>query len=78
MTVIGEPVPDVVWPPLDGFVESAAMTVYSSIVDPPVSLGGVKFTTALSTPAVAVPIVGAPGTVLGPTKFQLDEVVPMV
>jgi hypothetical protein len=33
------------------------------IVAPPVELGAVKATLALALPAVAVPMVGAPGTV---------------
>jgi hypothetical protein len=42
------------------------VAVYPVITDPPLSTGAVKETKALSVPpAVAVPIVGAPGTVLG-------------
>jgi hypothetical protein len=42
------------------------------IVDPPVELGAVKAMLALALPAVATPIVGAPGTVAGVTETAED------
>jgi hypothetical protein len=35
--------------------------------------GGVKLTVAFALPAVAVPMVGAPGTVLGVTLFDVAD-----
>jgi hypothetical protein len=57
VTVIGldEPVP-VIPPGLD-------VTVYDVMVAPPLLTGAVNATEALASPAVAVPMVGAPGTV---------------
>lgn len=40
------------------------------IVDPPFDAGGVKVTVACPMPAVAVPIVGAPGTAAGVTLLE--------
>jgi hypothetical protein len=40
-----------------------AVAVYCVIADPPLLPGAVKVTVAWASPAVAVPIVGAPGTV---------------
>jgi hypothetical protein len=60
LTVIGleDPVP-VLLPTL-------LVTVYWVIVNPPVSAGAVNATVAVVDPvAVAVPMVGAPGTVVG-------------
>jgi hypothetical protein len=49
--------------------------VYFVIADPPVELGALKVTLALVLLAdVAVPIVGAPGTVAGVTDTALEEV----
>jgi hypothetical protein len=60
VTVIGEAEPVAVIPP------ELAVTVYPVIAEPPLSDGAVKVTVAsLFVPAVAVPIVGAPGTVFG-------------
>jgi hypothetical protein len=60
VTVIGEPEPVAVMPP------ELAVTVYPVIAEPPLSAGAVKVIVAFAlVPAVAVPIVGAPGTVLG-------------
>jgi hypothetical protein len=42
------------------------------MLDPPVELGAVKAMLALRLPAVAVPMVGAPGTVLGVTDTALE------
>ncbi len=40
---------------------------------PPSEPGAVQLTPAEAFPAVALPIVGAPGTVLGVTAFEADE-----
>jgi hypothetical protein len=44
---------------------------------PPLLAGTVKATVALALPAVAVPIVGAPGTVAGVTLFDTAEAGPV-
>jgi hypothetical protein len=64
VTVIGlvEPVPVI----LPGF----EVTVYPVIADPPLLAGAVNATIACALPAVAVPIVGAPGPVEGVTEFE--------
>src|SRR5436305_1865233 len=54
-----------VWPPLAALVWSVAVTVYLVMAAPPSLAGGVKLTVAWVLPAVAVPIVGAPGAVAG-------------
>jgi hypothetical protein len=59
-TVIGEPDPVPIIPPGDD------VAVYTVIALPPSFAGGVKVTVTVPMPAVAVPIVGAPGTVTGP------------
>ena len=41
--------------------------------DPPLSAGAVQVTEACALPAVAVPIVGAPGTVAGVTELLADD-----
>ena len=46
------------------------------IVEPPLLAGGAKLTFACALPAVAVPIVGAPGTVAGVTEFDGAEAGP--
>jgi hypothetical protein len=51
------------WPPLAGAVESAAVTVYRLIAEPPRSDGAVQVTVANVNPGVAVTAVGVPGTV---------------
>jgi hypothetical protein len=67
VTVIGDPEPVAVIPP------ELAVTVYPVIAEPPLSAGAVKVTVALALePAVAVPIVGAPGTVFGIGKLPPD------
>jgi hypothetical protein len=43
---------------------------------PPLLAGAVKATLALALPAVAVPIVGAPGTVDGVTLLDAVEAAP--
>src|SRR3954470_3913121 len=47
--------------------------VESVIAEPPFEAGAVKVTVACALPAVAVPIVGAPGTVAGVTLFEGAE-----
>jgi hypothetical protein len=44
---------------------------------PPLELGAVKATVALALPAVAVPMVGAPGTVVGVTLLLAAEAAPV-
>ena len=72
VTVIGlvEPIP--VKPP------GIEVTVYAIIDEPPLLTGAVNATTAWVFPAVAVPIIGAPGTVDGITEFEaiLGELLP--
>jgi hypothetical protein len=46
------------------------VTVYPVIADPPLLAGAVNATEAWAFPFVAVPIVGAPGTVEGVTEFE--------
>ena len=46
------------------------------IAEPPLDTGAVKVTVACELPAVAAPIVGAPGTVLGVTLFDAADGVP--
>ena len=46
------------------------VAVYEVIGEPPVDAGGVKVTVACEIPAVAVPIVGGPGTAAGVTLFE--------
>ena len=44
--------------------------------DPPLLAGAVKPTVALAFPAVAAPIVGAPGTVAGVTLLEAADAAP--
>jgi hypothetical protein len=73
VTVIGlvlvEPVP--VRPP------GLEVAVYPVITEPPSLAGAVNVTVAWVFPAVAVPIVGAPGTVEGVTEFEAELVGPV-
>jgi len=62
--VTGEAAPLAVIPPGDD------VTVYSVIGEPPVEAGGVNVTVACALPAVAVPIVGAPGRLANVTLFE--------
>ena len=73
VTVIGLDVPVPV--KLPGF----EVTVYPVITDPPLLAGAVNVTEAWALPFVAVPIVGAPGTVEGVTVFEaeLAELLPL-
>jgi hypothetical protein len=69
VTVIGEEPPVPVNPPgLD-------VTVYEVIAEPPSLPGGVKVTVASPLPAVAVPIVGAPGTLAGTIELLVEEAI---
>jgi Na+/proline symporter len=69
VTVIGEPLLLALNPPL------LAVVVYVVIDAPPLFPGGVKVIVACPFPAVAVPIVGAFGTVAGVTALDaLDGV----
>jgi hypothetical protein len=45
------------------------------ITDPPFDAGAVNATEAEAFPRVAVPMVGAPGTVAGVTEFDAAEAV---
>jgi len=47
------------------------------MADPPLLAGAVKLTVALLFPAVAVPIVGAPGTVAGVTLLDATDTAPV-
>jgi hypothetical protein len=49
------------------------VAVYAVIAEPPLLAGAVNVTLACALPAVAVPIVGAPGTVAGVTLFDAAE-----
>ena len=48
-------------------------TVYEVIADPPFEAGAVKVIVACPLPAVATPMVGAPGTVTGTTTLLVIE-----
>jgi len=54
---------------------STTRTVYPVIADPPVFVGAVHATIAVpdEVPLVAIPIVGAPGTVIGVTGDDRAE-----
>jgi hypothetical protein len=69
-TVQGEVAHVPVCPPED-------VAVYDVIAEPPLLAGGVKLTVACVLPRVAVPIVGAPGTVAGVTLFEAAEGAPV-
>jgi hypothetical protein len=64
--MIGLAVPVPVNPP------GLEVTVYPVIAEPPLLTGAVNVTVACAFPAVAVPIVGAPGTVEGITEFEAE------
>jgi hypothetical protein len=49
------------------------VTVYSVMALPPSEAGAVQEMLALALPAVAVPMVGAPGTVIGVTELEASE-----
>jgi len=62
-------------PPVDVAVNPPELevTVYFVIADPPSLAGAVHVTVADPFPAVAVPIVGAPGSVLGVTVELAED-----
>jgi hypothetical protein len=47
------------------------------IADPPLLAGAVNATLACALPAVALPIVGAPGTVAGVTALEAPDAAPV-
>ena len=53
------------------------VAVYDVIVEPPFETGGVNATVACPLPAVAVPIVGPPGTAAGVTLFEAADAGPV-
>jgi hypothetical protein len=53
------------------------VAVNEVIAEPPLLAGAVKVTVAWALPAVAAPIVGAPGTVAGVTLFEAAEAGPV-
>jgi hypothetical protein len=53
------------------------VAVYEVIAEPPLLAGAVKATLAWALPAVAMPIVGAPGAPSGTTPFEEAEGVPV-
>ncbi len=71
VTVIGLDAPAPVFPP--GF----EVAVYPVIGLPPSEAGGVKATVAWPLPAVALPMVGAPGTPAGVTLFDAADAGPL-
>ena len=70
VTVMGEADPLALTPAGDD------VTVYDVIGEPPLEAGGVNVTVACLLPAVAVPIVGAPGTAPG-VAFTAAEAGPV-
>ena len=69
VTVIGDEPPVALKPPV------FEVTVYEVIADPPLLAGALNVIVACPFPAVAVPIVGAPGTVAGTTALLVfDEI----
>ena len=73
VTAIGLAVPVPVLPPV------LEVTVYNVIALPPFDAGAVKLTVACALPGVAVPIVGAPGTVVaaGVTLLEAADAAPV-
>jgi hypothetical protein len=71
VTVIGEAVPDAVNPP------GLHVAVYEVMGDPPSLAGAMNAIAACMLPAVAVPIVGAPGTVAGVTLPEAADAGPV-
>ena len=70
-TVMGLDAPEAVMLP------GVDVTVYEVMGLPPFEAGGVKLTVACALPAVAVPIVGAPGTVAGVTLLEGTDAGPV-
>ena len=58
-------------------LKAPQVAVYEVIGDPPLDAGGVKAIVACALPAVALTIVGAPGTAAGVTLFDKDEAGPV-
>ena len=69
VTGLAEPMPVI----LSGY----EVTVYVVMALPPSDAGGVKATDADEPPAMAVPMVGAPGRVYGMTLTEADDVGPV-
>ena len=69
-TVIGEAGPVAMIGP------GVQLTVYDVIGEPPSEAGGVKLTVAIPLPGIAVPIVGASGSVVGVTLFEAADAAP--
>ena len=69
VTVMGEAAPVALRAP--------QVAVYEVIGEPPLEAGGVNETAACAFPAVAVPIVGAPGTVARVTLLEGAEAGPV-
>ena len=67
---IGELPPVAVCPPLE-------VTVYEVIAEPPLEIGAENVIVASPLPCVAVPIVGASGTVAGTTELLVAEEIPV-
>jgi hypothetical protein len=67
VTVIGDPAALAVNPP------GVDVAVYPVMTEPPLNAGGVNATVACVLPAVAVPIVGALGTVNGVTLLEAAD-----
>jgi hypothetical protein len=53
------------------------VAMYERIAEPPVLAGAVKVTVACALPAVAVPMVGAPGTADGVTPLEAADAAPV-
>ena len=71
LTTTGEVAPLPVNPP------GLEVTVYDVMVLPPLLPGAVKVTLACALPPVAVPMVGAPGTVAGVTLLDAADAAPV-
>ena len=54
-----------------------AVALYCVITAPPLLVGAVKLTLAEALPAVAAPIVGAPGTFAGVMLFDAADAAPV-
>ncbi len=65
--VSGEPTPLVVNPP------GLEVIVYEVIADPPFETGALKVTVTCPLPWVAVPMIGASGTVAGTTELEVAD-----
>jgi hypothetical protein len=59
------------------FAPGNEVTVYPVIAEPPVLAGGVQVAEADALAAVAVPMVGASGTVAGVTELDAADAAPM-